>query len=124
MKLEIELIKKTGASKSAETDELQNERDQLIMKNEALTDLLSKNNINMPPATSQEKVQGGKRTQTLIDEYKHKAAKLKEESEKKTADILAKSKKIAELTSAMKRDEALLKKAISDTAKYKKELSN
>jgi len=94
------------------------------MKNEALNDLLSKNNIALPSSVTQEKVHGGKRTQTLIDEYKAKAAKLKEESEKKTAEILAKSKKIAELTSAMKRDEALLKKAIADAAKYKKELAS
>ena len=42
---------------------------------------------------------GGKRTQTLIDEYKAKIHKFQTESEKKTAEILAKSKKIAELTS-------------------------
>jgi len=31
---------------------------------------------------------GGKRTQTLIDEYKNKATKAKEESDKKTAELL------------------------------------
>ena len=82
------------------------------MRNEALTDALSKNNITMPSVTAKEPAIGGKRTQSLIDEYKAKAAKAKEETEKKTAELLQKSKKVAELQSAMKRDEALLKKAI------------
>ena len=41
-------MKKNGASRASNLDELQNERDQLIMKNEALNELLSKNNIQMP----------------------------------------------------------------------------
>ena len=94
------------------------------MKNEALNELLQKNNINMPSAITQAPTTGGKRTQTLIDEYKMKAAKAKEESEKKTAELLAKSKKITELQSAMKRDEALLKKAISEKNKLAKQLQN
>ena len=40
---------------------------------------------------------GGKKVQELIDEYKAKAARAKEDSDKKTAEILTKSKKIAEL---------------------------
>lgn len=40
---------------------------------------------------------GGKRTQTLIDEYKAKIAKIQAESDKKNAELLAKSKKIAEM---------------------------
>ena len=40
---------------------------------------------------------GGKKVQDLIDEYKLKAIKAKEDSDKKTAELLAKSKKIAEL---------------------------
>ena len=69
------------------------------MKNEALQEMLAKNNITMPSGTgiTQGPVNGGKRTQTLIDEYKAKTAKAKEESEKKTAELLVKSKKVAEL---------------------------
>ena len=51
----------------------------------------SKISINQVPAT------GGKRTQTLIDEYKAKITKFQSESEKKTAELLQKSKRIAEL---------------------------
>ena len=76
---------------------MQNERDQLIMKNEALNELLSKNNIQMPSDIKQAPAMGGKRTQTLIDEYKMKAAKARDECEKKTAELLAKSKKVTEL---------------------------
>lgn len=48
LKEELENFKKTGVAKASSFDELQNERDQLIMKNEALNELLSKNNIQMP----------------------------------------------------------------------------
>ena len=58
------------------------------MKIEALNETLSKNNIALPSSIAQAPAQGGKRTQTLIDEYKAKAAKSKEETEKKTAEIL------------------------------------
>lgn len=68
----------------------------------------------MPSNITQAATSGGKRTQTLIDEYKAKAAKAREEVEKKTAELLAKSKKITELQSAMKRDEGLLKKQIEE----------
>ena len=44
----MEQIKKTGAAKATNFDEIQNERDQLVMKNEALTELLTKNNIVLP----------------------------------------------------------------------------
>ena len=94
------------------------------MKVESLNELLQKNNIQMPSDIKQAPATGGKRTQTLIDEYKAKAAKAKEECEKKTAELLAKSKKITELQSAMKRDEALLKKAIGEAARLKKQMQN
>ncbi len=84
-------------SKASNFEEMQNERDQMIMKNEALNELLSKNNIATPSSIVQAPTIGGKRTQTLIDEYKSKAAKSKEESDKKTAELLQKSKKITEL---------------------------
>lgn len=58
------------------------------MKNEALNELLSKNNITTPSNMVQAPSSGGKRTQTLIDEYKNKATKAKEESDKKTAELL------------------------------------
>ena len=63
---------------------------------------------------------GGKKVQELIDEYKAKAARAKEDSDKKTAEILAKSKKIAELQAAMKREETLLKKAVTESTTYKR----
>lgn len=88
LKEELSEIKKTGQVKAGETDEMQNERDQLIMKNEALNELLSKNNITTPSNMVQAPTSGGKRTQTLIDEYKNKATKAKEESDKKTAELL------------------------------------
>lgn len=84
------------------------------MKIEALQEQLTKNNISMPSNITQAATSGGKRTQTLIDEYKAKAAKAREEVEKKTAEVLAKSKKVTELQSAMKRDEGLLKKQIEE----------
>lgn len=45
LKEQIQELKKTGSAKASNFEELQNERDQLVMKNEALNDLLSKNNI-------------------------------------------------------------------------------
>ena len=86
-----------------------------------MTELLSKNNLAAPSNVSQEKTAGGKRTQTLIDEYKAKMQKAQSESEKKTAELLAKSKKIAELQSQMKRDEAVLKKAIEEANNLKRQ---
>ena len=59
--------------------------------------MIAKNKIALPTNISQEPATSGKRTQTLIDEYKAKAAKAKEEVEKKSAEILQKSKKITEL---------------------------
>ena len=53
-----------------------------------------------------------------------KASKARDECEKKTAELLAKSKKVTELQSAMKRDEALLKKAISEASRLKKQMQN
>ena len=67
------------------------------MKNEAMNELLAKNNINMPTSVTQEHKTGGKRTQTVIDEYKLKMTKAQDESKAKTAEILQKSKKITEL---------------------------
>ena len=68
-----------------------------MMKNEALNELLSKNNISTPTNIGQSSSIGGKRTQTVIDEYKMKMNKAQEESKQKTAEILQKSKKITEL---------------------------
>lgn len=42
-------------------------------------------------------VHSGKQTQSLIEEYKNKLAKLSAEIEKKNAELLTKTKKIAEL---------------------------
>ena len=74
----------------------------------------------MPTAITQAHTTGGKRTQTVIDEYKMKMNKAQEESKQKTAEILQKSKKITELQSQLKRDEALLKAKIQEAEKYKK----
>lgn len=97
MAAQLEQLKKNGTAQNGQYDDIQNERDQLIMKNEALSELLAKNNITQPSDIKQAPSTGGKRTQTLIDEYKMKATKAKEESEKKTAELLLKSKKITEL---------------------------
>ena len=51
-----------------------------MMKNEALNELLSKNNISTPTNIGQSSSIGGKRTQTVIDEYKMKMNKAQEES--------------------------------------------
>lgn len=88
LKEEMAEIKKNGARKASNFDEIQNERDQMVMKIEALNELLSKNNIQMPSNITQAPSTGGKRSQTLIDEYKLKAEKAKEEAEKKTAELL------------------------------------
>ena len=82
------------------------------------------NNIKSNSVMHQAPTIGGKRTQTLIDEYKAKIHKFQTESEKKTAEILTKSKKIAELQSHMKRDETVLKKAVEENSKMKKEIHN
>lgn len=124
LRQELESLKKNGAAKASNFDDIQNERDQLVMKIEALNEVISKNHISIPSNIAQAPASGGKRTQTLIDEYKAKAAKAKEEAEKKTAEILAKSKKITELQSQIKRDEALLKKQVEEVSRLKKQLQN
>ena len=48
LKEQIAEIKKSGATDASNFGEIQNERDQLVMKNEALNELLSKNNITVP----------------------------------------------------------------------------
>jgi hypothetical protein len=60
---------------------------------------LTKNNITEPKEASTANIAstGGKRTQTLIDEYKVKVQKFTAEIEQKNKDMLAKSKKITEL---------------------------
>lgn len=50
--------------------------------------LLQKNNISAPSATAVAPTMNNKRTQSLIDEYKAKALKSAQESEKKTAELL------------------------------------
>ena len=62
LKAQLEEIKKNGVTKEADSEEIQNERDQLIMKNEALQELLTKNNITMPSNTTKGHESGGKRT--------------------------------------------------------------
>ena len=63
-------------SKHSENEELQRERDALVIQNEALMSQLEANNVKAPSATAQTAPTiGGKRTQTLIDEYKAKIAK-------------------------------------------------
>ena len=63
------------SSNASDMSQLQKERDDLVLKNEQLNELLSKNNLQVPSNMSQEKTSGGKRTQTLIDEYKTKMQK-------------------------------------------------
>jgi len=67
------------------------------LKLEQMNDLIQKNNIALPSQITQTALVGGKRTQTLIDEYKAKVAKFQAEVEKKNVELLAKSKKIAEI---------------------------
>jgi len=55
-------MKKNGVTREANSEEIQNERDQLIMKNEALQELLTKNNITMPSNITKGHESGGKRT--------------------------------------------------------------
>ena len=62
------------AANSSDNAELQKERDDLIMQNEQLQKLLDENNIKNS-AMHQAPTIGGKRTQTLIDEYKAKIHK-------------------------------------------------
>ena len=63
------------SSNASDMSQLQKERDDLVLKNEQLNELLSKNNLQVPSNMSQEKTSSGKRTQTLIDEYKTKMQK-------------------------------------------------
>ena len=92
----------------------------MIIKNEALNHCLKKNNVKVTAEIEQAQMIGGKKVQDLIDEYKSKAVKAKEDSDKKTAELLAKSKKIAELQAAMKREETLLKKAVTESTSFKR----
>lgn len=84
------------ASNSANQSALQDERDDLVLKLEQMSELLQKNNISMPTQSAQAALINGKRTQTLIDEYKAKITKFNQEMDKKNAELLVKSKKIAE----------------------------
>ena len=68
-------ISSKKSSNASDMSQLQKERDDLVLKNEQLNELLSKNNLQVPSNMSQEKTSGGKRTQTLIDEYKTKMQK-------------------------------------------------
>ena len=65
--------------------------------------------------------QGGKRTQSLVEEYKAKINKFTAEVSAKNTEILQKTKKISDLQAAMKRDEAVLKKAIEENERFKRE---
>lgn len=107
-------MKNNSTANKADQSNLQNERDELVLKLEQMNDLIQKNNISMPSVITQAPSIGGKRTQTLIDEYKNKVAKFQGEAEKKNTELLAKSKKIAELQTQMKRDEQILKKAFEE----------
>ena len=97
MQLTLEDLKSRNMSSNQDYSQLQNERDELILKQEQMNELLSKNNIQMPSQIQQAPSHGGKRTQTLIDEYKAKLAKFQQEVDKKNSELLGKSKKIAEL---------------------------
>ena len=68
-------ISSKKSSNASDMSQLQKERDDLVLKNEQLNELLSKNNLQVPSNMSQEKTSSGKRTQTLIDEYKTKMQK-------------------------------------------------
>lgn len=88
LKQQMEEVKKNGASKVSGLNDIQNERDQLILKNEELQSLLQKNNIQTPSTTAMAPTMNNKRTQSLIDEYKAKALKSVQEVEKKTSELL------------------------------------
>ena len=75
MKQEMSDISSKKSSNASDMSQLQKERDDLVLKNEQLNELLSKNNLQVPSNMSQEKTSSGKRTQTLIDEYKTKMQK-------------------------------------------------
>lgn len=86
---------------------LQQERDELVLRVESLTEHIKVNNVSVPPVlpTTQTVSSGGKRTKSLLEEYKEKMVRFQSESERKTQELLAKSKKITELQNQMKRDE-------------------
>ena len=48
LRQELESLKKNGAAKASNFDDIQNERDQLVMKIEALNEVISKNHISIP----------------------------------------------------------------------------
>ena len=75
MKQEMSDISSKKSSNASDMSQLQKERDDLVLKNEQLNELLSKNNLQVPSNMSQEKTSSGKRTQALIDEYKTKMQK-------------------------------------------------
>lgn len=79
---------------------------------------MTKNNVALPPGLVS--ASKDKKTTSLLDDYKGKIAKFKEEIEKKNADLLANKKKISELETKMKRDEHVLKKAVEEVAKSKR----
>lgn len=64
---------------------------------------------------------GGKRNQSLVDEYKAKLAKLTSDLASKTAEIQQKTNKISELQAAIKRDEGVMKKTMDENEKLKRE---
>ena len=69
-----------------------------MQRQEALYEHLKLNNITAPKElTSTDASQGGKRTQSLVDEYKAKLAKFNAEVTAKNAEILKQTKKITDL---------------------------
>lgn len=101
---------------------MQSARYELVLKQEALYEYLKQNNISTPKElTALDGSQDGKKTQSLVDEYKAKIAKFTSELAVKNADILQKTKKISDMQAAMKRDETVLKKAIEEIERFKRE---
>lgn len=101
---------------------MQSARDELVLKQEALYEYLKQNNISTPKElTASDGSQDGKKTQSLVDEYKAKIAKFTSELAVKNAEILQKTKKISDMQAAMKRDETVLKKAIEENERFKRE---
>lgn len=89
------------------------------MRQESILEHMKSNNIEAPkdmPTQGQANAKGG-----LVDEYKQKLSHKSAELLAAKSDCQAKNKKLNELQAQMKRDEGVLKKAIEENQKLKRE---
>lgn len=114
----MEQLKEANNAEKENSAAIEKDRDELALKQEAILEYMNKNNVAPPlglVAASKDK-----KSTSLLDDYKGKIAKFKEEIEKKNADLLANKKKISELETKLKRDEHVLKKAVEEVARSKR----